>query len=129
MKEEIVDNDEIINTVNDIEEDRTFKDLKKEYPDKFEKLEDALRIYIGEKYLEILKTEFPEKGNYLTKKLAYPREYFITLDHYQKPVHKLKKEDLFSKLKDKCLDDEVMERTKQSFKLFDTKGGGELTQL
>ena len=35
LKEKIVDNDEILNIVNEIErEDRTIKDLKKDYPDK-----------------------------------------------------------------------------------------------
>ena len=49
LKEEFVDKDEIINIVNEIEaEDRTIKDLKKNYTDKIEKIKDALLIYIGE---------------------------------------------------------------------------------
>ena len=29
---------------------------------------------MGKNYLELLKTEFPDKWKYLTKKLAYPYE-------------------------------------------------------
>ena len=61
LKKEIVDNDEILNIVNEIEEDRTIEDLKKDYPDEIEKLEDAIIIYIGENDLKLLKTEFPDK--------------------------------------------------------------------
>ena len=49
--------------------------------------------------LKILKTRFPDKRRYLTKKLAYPYEYFNSIDHYQKPVDNSKKEDSFSELK------------------------------
>ena len=45
------------------------------------------------------------KWEYLTKKLADPYEYFNSLDDYQKPVDKLKKEDFFSILKIRCLSD------------------------
>ena len=106
LKEEVVDNDEILNIVNDIEEeDRTIKDLKKDYPDEIEKLEDALLNYIGENDPNILKTEFPDKWKFLTKKLAYPYEYFNSFVDYQNPVDKLEEEDFFSKLKPKCPSD------------------------
>ena len=63
--------------------------------------------------LKILKTEFPDnRWKYLTRKLAYPYEYFNSRDDYQKPVDNLKKEDFSSKLKNKCPDDEEIERTK-----------------
>ena len=100
LKQEIVDNDEILNIVNEIEKkDTTIKDSKKDYPDKIEKLEEALINYIGENDLKNLKTELPDKWKYLTKNLAYPYEYFSSLDDYQKHVKKLKKEDFFRKLK------------------------------
>ena len=39
MKNEIVDNDELLNIVNEIvEEDKSIKDFKKEYPDKIKKI-------------------------------------------------------------------------------------------
>ena len=61
---------------------------------------EALLNYIGENDLNILKTEFPDnKWKYLTKKLAYPYDYFNSLDDYQKPVYNLKKEDFLSNLK------------------------------
>ena len=43
LKEEIVDNDEILSIVDEIvEEDKTIKDLKKDYPDKIKNSEEAL---------------------------------------------------------------------------------------
>ena len=47
------------------------------------------------------------------KKIAYPHEYFNNIDDYKKPVDNLKKENFFSKLKNKCPNDNEMERTKQ----------------
>ena len=71
LKKEIVDNDYILNIVTDIGEyDRTIKDLKKDYPDKINELEEALLNYIGENDLKILKTGFPDKWKYLTKKTS-----------------------------------------------------------
>ena len=71
LKDEIVENDEILNIINEIiEDDRTIKDLKKNYPDEIKNLEEALLNYMGENDLKILKTGFPDKWKYLTKKLA-----------------------------------------------------------
>ena len=54
LKEVFVDNDETFNTVNEIEEEeRTFKDIKKDYPEEFAKLEEALLNYMGENDLKI----------------------------------------------------------------------------
>ena len=78
----------------------SIKDLKKDYPDEIKKLEEALPDYMEETDLKILKTGFPDKWKYLTKKLAYPHEFFNCIEDYQKPVDNLKKED-FSKLKNK----------------------------
>ena len=47
------------------------------------------------------KKEFPDKWQFLNKKSAYPYEYFNSIDDYKKPVYNLKKEDFFSKLKNK----------------------------
>ena len=77
---------------------------------------------------KILKTEFPNKWKYLTEKLAYPYEYFDSLDDYQKPVDNLKKENFFSKLKNDYPTDKEIERTKKITKIFDIKKG-ELTEL
>ena len=140
LKTEIVDSDEKLNIVNKIEEnypeefenleeDRTIKNLKKYYPDGIENLEEALLNYIGEIDLKILKTGFPDTWKYLTKKLAYPYEYFNSIDDYQKPVDNLKKEHFFSKLKNKCPDDEEIERTMDIIKQFDIKNGEELTEI
>ena len=141
LKKETVGSDEIMDIVNRIEEnypeeienleedDRTIKNLKKYYPDEIENLEEALLKYIGEKDLKILKTGFPVMWKYLTKKLAYPYEYFNNIDDYQKPVNNFKKEDFFSKLKDKCPDDEEIERTMNIIGEFKIKKGEELKEI
>ena len=76
-----------------------------------------------------MKTEFPDKLKYLNKKLAYPYEYFISIDDYQKPVDNLKKEDFFSRLKNDYPSDEEIERTKEITKIFNIKNGRELTEI
>ena len=130
LKEEIVDNDEILNIVDEIvEDDKTLKDIKKDYPDEIRNLEEALLDYMGQNDLKILKTGFPDQWKNLTKKLAYPYEFFNCIEDYQKPVNDLKKEDFFSKLKNKCPDDEEIERTKEIIKLFNIKTGEELTEI
>ena len=83
LKKEIVDNDEILNNVNEIvEDDRTINDLKKDNPEEIKNLEEALLDYMGENNLKILKTGFPDKWKNLTTKLAYPYEYFNSIDDY-----------------------------------------------
>ena len=107
LKKGIVDNDEILNNISEIgEEDRTIEDLKKDYPIEIEKLEEVLLDYTGENNLELLKTEFPDKWKYLTKKLANPYEFFNCIEDYQKSVDNLKKEDFFSNLKNEYPEDE-----------------------
>ena len=136
FKDEIVDNDEILDIVNKIEEnypeeiedDRTIKNLKKCYPEEIENLEEALLNYMGD-YLKILKRGFPDKWKYLTKKLAYPYEYFNCIDDYQKPVNNLKKEHFFSKLKNKCPDNEEIQRTMDIIERFNIKNGEQLTEI
>ena len=76
-----------------------------------------------------MKREFPDKWQYLNKKLAYSYQYFNSIDDYQKPVANFKKEDFFSKLKNKSPDDDEIEGTKEIIKLFDIKNGEELTKL
>ena len=123
LKEEIVGNDKILDIVNKIvEEDKTIKDLKKDYPEEIKKLEEeSLLNYMGENDLKILKTGFPDKWKFLTKKLAYPYEYFNSIDDYKKPVNKLEKKDFFSKLENECPDDKEIERTMDIIKRFNIK--------
>ena len=84
---------------------------------------------MGENDLKNLKTGFPSKWKYLTKKLAYPYEYFNSIEDYKKPVNKLEKKDFFSKLKNKCPDDEEIQRTMDIFEKFSIKNGEELTEI
>ena len=78
FEKEIVDNDEILKSVNEIKrlitENKYRKDsikgLKKDYPHKIKELEEALLDCMGKNDLNILKTGFPDKWKYLTKKLA-----------------------------------------------------------
>ena len=44
----------------------------------------------------ILRKEFPDKWQYLNKKLAYPYQCFNNIDDYQKPVNNLKKKKISS---------------------------------
>ena len=60
---------------------------------------DKLVKNLNEDDFKILKKEFPDKWQYLNKKLAYPYQYFNSIDDYKKPVNDLKEEDFFSKLK------------------------------
>ena len=133
FKDEIVNNDEILDIVSKIEEnyteeilkleedDRTIKNLKKYYPEEIENLEEALLNYMGENDLKILKRGLPDKWKYLTKKLTYPYEYFKCIDDYQKPVNNLKKEHFFSKLKNKYPDNEEVQRTMDIIERFNIK--------
>ena len=84
---------------------------------------------LDEEDFEILKKEFPDKYQYSNKKLAYPYQYFNSIDDYKKPVNDLKKEDFFNKLKNGYPDDDEIERTKEIIKLFNIKDGEELTKL
>ena len=130
LKKETIDNDEILDIVNKIaEDDRTIEDLKKDYPNEIKNLEEALHNYIGENDLKVLKPDFSDKWNFLTKKLAYPCEYFNGTDDYQKPVDNSKKGDLFNKLNKKCPDDEEIERTKENIERLDIRNGDELTEI
>ena len=90
---------------------------------------DKLVKILDEDDLKILKKEFPDKWQYLNKKLAYPYQYFNSIDDYKKPVNDLKREDFFSKLKNDYPDGEEIERTKEIIKLFNIKDGEELTRL
>ena len=90
---------------------------------------DELVKNLDENDLKFLKKKFPDKWQFLNKILAYPYEYFNSIEDYQKPVDILKKEDFFSNLKKDYPDDEEIERTKQIIKLFNIKSGKELTKL
>ena len=90
---------------------------------------DKLVKNLDEDDFKILKKEFPDKWQYLNKKLAYPYENFNSIDDYKKPVDILIKEDFFSKLKNDYPDDDEIQRTKEIIKLFNIKDGGELTKL
>ena len=130
MNQNIVDNDEILIIVNEIvKEDKSIKDLKKDYSKESENLEKVSLEYMGENDLLILETEFPNKWKFLPEKLSYPYEYFKSIDDYQKPVDNLKKEYFFSKLRNDYPDDEEAERTKEVIKLFNIKNGEELTKV
>ena len=90
---------------------------------------DKLVKNLDEDDFKILKKEFPDKWQYLNKKIAYPYEYFNSINDYKKPVDNLKKENFFSNLKSDYPDDDEIERTKEFIKLFNIKNGEELTRL
>ena len=131
LKEEIVDKVEILNNVNETEKnDRTMKYLKKYYPEEIKKREEVLLNYMGENDIQIFETEVREnKWKYLPKNLAYPYEYFNSIDGYQKPVDNLKKEDFFSKLKNFYPSYKEKERTEKIINFFNNKNGEKPTHL
>ena len=90
---------------------------------------DKLVKNLDEDDFKTLKKEFPDKWQYLNRKLAYPYEYFNSIDDYKKPVNDLKKEDFFSKLKNEYPNDDEIKRTKEIIEIFNIKDGGELTRL
>ena len=90
---------------------------------------DSLVKNLDEDDFKILKKEFPDKWLYLNKKLAYPYEYFNSIDDYKKPVHNLENKDFFSKLKNGYPDDKEIQRTKEIINIFNNKDGKELTEL
>ena len=61
--------------------------------------------------------------------MAYPNEFFNSIDDFQKSVNDLQKEDFFSKLKNGYPDAEEIERTKEIIKLLNNKNGEELTEI
>ena len=132
MKKEVFGDDKILNIINELENmidktkrNKSISDLKKKYSDKINELEEAFLDYVGENDLKLLKTEIPDKWRYLTKKLAYPYEYFNSIEDYNKPVDNLENKDFFSKLKNKCPDDIEIDRTREIIKKFNIKDGKE----
>ena len=79
--------------------------------------------------IDFFKKEFRDKWEYLDKKLAYSYECFNSIDDYQKPVNNSKKENVFSNLRNACLCDEKIEKTKKILKLFDIKDGKETAKF
>ena len=82
----------------------------------------------------IFNEDFPKKWQNINKKLACPYQNSNNIDDFQKPKNvlitsktqnnfNLKNEDFFSKLKNKCPDNEEIERTKESNKKFYIKNG------
>ena len=60
----------------------------------------------------------------LKKKLAYLYEFCKTLEDYEKPVQEIiksGKEAYFSKVKNKCRDQEETDRTNEIIKMFNIK--------
>ena len=66
-----------------IRHNRTIEDLEKDFPNEIDKLKEGLKASISENDPKILKLEFTDKRNYLSKKLTYPYEYFRSLDVYE----------------------------------------------
>ena len=64
-----------------------------------------------------MKTDFPDKWNYLDRNLSYPYEFFNSVEDYQKPVTTLKK-DFSGKLMNAHPSVEEIERTKGIILIF-----------
>ena len=79
--------------------------------------------------LTLLKKEFSDNWGLLSKKLAYPYEYFKSLDDYDLSVTILVREDYFSRLKNGYPEDSEIQRTNGIIDTFKIKTGKELTEL
>ena len=90
---------------------------------------DGLVRTLNENELVTLKNEFPYNWNLLSKKLAYPYEYFKSLKDYDLPIDLLTKENYFSRLKNGYPENIEIERTNEIIKKFNIKTGKELTEL
>ena len=136
LKKEVIGDDKILNIISELKNmiektkrNQPISALKKRHPDEINELEEAFLNYIGDNDIKILETEFPDKWKYLTKILAYPYEYFNSIEDYNKPVDNLEKKDFFGKLKKKCPDDNETDRTRETIKKINIKDGKELTEL
>ena len=63
---------------------------------------DELVKTLDDDVFDILQNEFSDKREYPIKQLAYPYEFFKSIDDYQKSAKNSKKEDFFTKLKNAC---------------------------
>ena len=93
-----------------------------------EKLTESLK---DEDYIH-LKKHFPNHWMLLKNKLAYPYEFYKTLEDYERPIEDLLKaanEAYFSKTTNKIPDQKEIDRTNTIIKLFNIKNGKELTEL
>ena len=105
-----------------------FLDSMRFQTDSLEKLTESLK---NDDYIH-LKKHFPNHWMLLKNKLAYPYEFYKTLEDYERPIKELLqagKEAYFSKTKNKIPDLEEIDRTNQIIKLFNIKNGRELTEL
>ena len=105
-----------------------FLDSMRFQPDSLEKLTESLK---DEDYIH-LKRQFPNHWMLLKNKLAYPYEFYKTIEDYEKPIEELLKagnEKYYSKTKNKIPDQEEINRTNEITKLFNIKNGRELTEL
>ena len=104
-----------------------FLDSMRFQQDSLEKLTESLN---DQDYIHF-ERHFPNHWMLLNTKLAYPNEFFKTLEDYEKPIEELLKsgkEAYFSKTKNKILDQEEMGRKNEIIKFFNFKNGRELTE-
>ena len=96
--------------------------------DSLEKMTESLK---DDDYIH-LKRLFPNHWMLLKNKLAYPYEFYKTLEDYEKPIDELLKsgqEAYFSRTKNKLPDKEEIDRTNEIIKLFNIKNGKELAEI
>ena len=94
-------------------------------------LEQLTQSLKDEDYIH-LKRHFPNRWMILKKKIAYPYEFYKTLQDYEKPIGELLKagnEAYYSKTKNEIPDQDEINRTNEIIKLFNIKNARELTEL
>ena len=105
-----------------------FLDSMRFQPDSLEKLTESLT---DDDYIH-LKSNFPNHWMIFKKKLAYPYEYYKTIEDYENPIDTLLhcgNEAYYSRTKNSIPDQEEIDRTNEIIKIFNIKNGRELTEL
>ena len=105
-----------------------FLDSMRFQQDSLEKSTESLK---DDDYIH-LKKHFPNHWMLLKNKLAYPYEFYETLEDYEEPIEEVINYGsgaYFSKTKNKIPDPEEIDRTNEIIKLFNIKNGRELTEL
>ena len=102
-----------------------FLDSMRFQTDSLEKLTESLK---EDDYIHF-KKHFPNHWMLLKNKLAYPYEFYKTLEDYEKPIEQLinaSKEAYFSKTENTIPVQDEIDRTNEIIKLFNIKNGREL---
>ena len=90
-----------------------------------ESLDGCASSFKDEDYV-ILKEQFQENYHLFTKKLAYPYDYFETIEDYEKDINFSTEKDYYSKLNNKMPSSIEIQKTNEIIKKLGIKNGRQL---